>query len=51
MLMIMLQSHTGDSAAGATWTRRDVDVVSHWRLYCWVMLATTLLGQVGRDAM
>jgi hypothetical protein len=28
MLAMMLPSHAGDSAAGATWPRRDVDVES-----------------------
>jgi hypothetical protein len=31
MLAIMLPSHAGDDAVGATWPQRDVDAESCWR--------------------
>jgi hypothetical protein len=51
MLVIMLLSHAGDDAVGATWPRHDVDAESCWRQCCQVMLAMTMLGQLGRRMM
>jgi hypothetical protein len=42
MLVTMLLSHAGDSAAEATWLRRDVDVELCWRRCCQVMLVMAL---------
>jgi hypothetical protein len=51
MLATVLQSITGDNAAGVTWPRCDVDVESCWRQYCRVMLAMVLLRRLGHGAM
>jgi hypothetical protein len=51
MLVMVLPCHADDSATGATWPRRDVDVESCWRRFGRVMLATALPGRFGRDVM
>jgi hypothetical protein len=51
MLMMMLLSHAGDSAAEATWLCHDVDAESCWRWRYRVMLAMVVSRQLGRDAM
>jgi hypothetical protein len=58
----VLPSHANDGATGVTWLRRDVYVESCWQrrclgdlvaaqCICRVMLATALLGRLGRGAM
>jgi hypothetical protein len=42
--VMVLPSHADDSATGATWPRRDVDVESCWQRFGRVMLATVLPG-------
>jgi hypothetical protein len=42
MLVMVLSSHTSDSAAKVNWLQRDVDVESCWRRCYQVMLAKTL---------
>jgi hypothetical protein len=42
MLAIVLPSHVGDGAAGATWPQRDIDGESCWRQCCQVMLVMAL---------
>jgi hypothetical protein len=51
MLVMVLSSHAGNGAAGATWPRRDVNVESCWRWRCRVMLVMALPGRLGYDAM
>jgi hypothetical protein len=47
MLVMVLPSHAGDSATGATWSRCGVEVAgdgsaeSCWRWCCWGDLGTT----------
>jgi hypothetical protein len=48
---MVLLSHAGDSAARATWPRRDVDTESYWQWCCRAMLATVLPGRLGRNTM
>jgi hypothetical protein len=50
-MMMVLLSHAGDGAVGATWPQHDVDAKSYWRWYCRVMLATALPGQLGHGVM
>jgi hypothetical protein len=51
MLAMMLLSHAGDDVAGETWSWCDVDTESCWRQCGRAMLATTLLGRLGRSTM
>jgi hypothetical protein len=51
ILVTMLSSHAGDDVARATWPRHDVDAESCWRQCYRVMLAMTLLRQLGRGVM
>jgi hypothetical protein len=51
MLAMVLPGHAGDGAAGVTWLRCDVAAESCWRWCYRVMLAMTLLGQIGHYAM
>jgi hypothetical protein len=51
MLATVLPSYAGDDAAGVTWSQRDVEVESCWQRCYRVMLAMTLPGRLGCDAM
>jgi hypothetical protein len=51
MLVMVLPSHAGYGATGATWPRRDVDIESYSRWCCRVMLAMALPGRFGRGVM